>query len=75
MGGAGQQRLTSVIRRRWENRGAAEGSAGRNRYSPRLLISGPHCRQNSLGRSAESGVKECLRLVEVKDLKTDKYSQ
>lgn len=52
----GQERLTCVIRQRWEkfdwvwSRGAAEGSAGRNRFSPCLLISGPHCRQNSLGQ-------------------------
>ena len=52
----GQQRLTHVIRQCWEkfdwvwSRGATEGSAGRNRFSPCLLISGPHCRQNSLGQ-------------------------
>ncbi len=52
----GQERLTHVIRQRWEkfdwvwSRGAAEGSAGRNRFSPCLLIPGPHCRQNSLGQ-------------------------
>lgn len=52
----GQGRLTHVIWQRWEkfdwvwSRGAAEGSAGRNRFSPDLLISGPHCRQNSLGQ-------------------------
>lgn len=43
----GQPRLTRVIRQRWEkcerawSRGAAEGSAGRNRFSPARLSLGP----------------------------------
>lgn len=69
-----QQRLTPVIRRRWEQtRGSAAARCCRGQCRPEQVQPPPPYLCPPRSKSAESGVKKCLQLAEVKDLETDNY--